>query len=57
MSESQMTLDGKPVTLQELERQKHQLTESHGKDASASAPQRIVEVSPNTFVTKTILRG
>lgn len=57
MSESQMTLDGKPVTLQELEKQKQQLTESYCKDASASAPQKIVEVSPNTFITKTILRG
>ncbi len=51
-----MTLDGKPVTLEELEQAKQRLTEG-SNDSSASPPVRIVEVAPGEFKTKTIIQG
>lgn len=50
-----MTLDGKPVTLEELERQKKQLQES--PQNSNDPPKKIVEVSPGEFKTKTQING
>ncbi|MCA1800088.1 MAG: hypothetical protein LC687_04820 [Actinobacteria bacterium] len=50
-----MTLDGKPVTLEELEHAKKRLTESNQKENEPAT--RIVEVKPGEFKTKTVLQG
>lgn len=50
-----ITLDGRPVTLEELNRQRKQLNEAANQ--SNEPPKKIVEVSPNNFQTKTVLQG
>lgn len=50
-----MTLDGKPVTLEEIEKAKQQLQESSGK--GNGPPKKIVEVAPGEFKTKTVIKG
>jgi len=49
-------LDGRPVTLMELESARSRLMESQKKNPN-EPPKKIVEVAPNEYKTKTVIQG
>jgi len=55
LQQPQMTLDGRPITLDELNKKKQNLQEAASQ--GNEPPKRIVEVAPNVFQTKTVLQG